>query len=408
MLRSLVVGHRRSCAMPSDPNNLPPSSLEEWFTKDVFEDLFPFANLGWGPHPCSPYSYEAFVIAARYFPKFGTSSPNTIFNVTENTRRDLAAFFAHALQETGENNASTHISKLCYDNLTFACDKICVSLNAEVNRGNRSTKEANDCFYRGGLYNWFEGGPISPFLDPNSPGFNPIDGDKCIEHGRYCIESPEIDFFYPCSKNRTDNYFTGCYFGRGAVQISYNYNYGQFINFLESRNIHADLLNEPNLVMTQADPPLAFLASLWFYMTPQPPKPAMHDIVMGTWNSGEENAAAGYTGPIFGPTSLIINNECGGEDKQDPGGPGESRRIKAFKWFCSYFGVPAGDDRLLSCKDMPVKFGAIRYNYSYHSEWTTLSKEQPCDCAPSPYGDSSLPSVTKSITYFIILVLWNV
>jgi len=36
----------------------------------------------------------------------------------------------------------------------------------------------------------------------------------------------------------------------------------------------------------------------------------------------------------------VINNECGGEDSnQEPGGPGESRRIKAFKFFCRFFGV---------------------------------------------------------------------
>lgn len=43
-------------------------------------------------------------------------------------------------------------------------------------------------------------------------------------------------------------------------------------------------------------------------------------LSLGTWNSGAENAAVGYTGPIFGPTSLIINNECNGEDLQEPGG----------------------------------------------------------------------------------------
>jgi hypothetical protein len=48
--------------------------------------------------------------------------------------------------------------------------------------------------------------------------------------------------------------------------------------------------------------------------------------------------------------SLIINNECNGEDRDEPGGGGESRRIKAFKWFCRYFKVPTGDDRTLSCK----------------------------------------------------------
>uniref|UniRef100_A0A1I7XL83 Glyco_hydro_19_cat domain-containing protein n=1 Tax=Heterorhabditis bacteriophora TaxID=37862 RepID=A0A1I7XL83_HETBA len=95
------------------------------------------------------------------------------------------------------------------------------------------------------------------------------------------------------------------------------------------------------------DPPLAMMASLWFYMTPQPPKPAMHDIVMG---------------------------------------PGESRRIKAFKWFCTYFNVPIGDEKYLSCKDMPIKLESIRYNYSYQPDWGNTWKEQPCDCAPAPYG----------------------
>jgi hypothetical protein len=32
------------------------------------------------------------------------------------------------------------------------------------------------------------------------------------------------------------------------------------------------------------------------------------------------------------------------------GGGGESRRIKAFKWFSKYFGVPTGAEHTLSCK----------------------------------------------------------
>lgn len=85
-------------------------------------------------------------------------------------------------------------------------------------------------------------------------------------------------------------------------------------------------------------------------MTPQPPKPAMHDIILGQWKAGSTNEAAGYKGPILGPTSLVINNECNGEDASNPGGAGESRRIKAFKWFCGYFGVNPGDAKTLTCK----------------------------------------------------------
>ncbi|KHN82868.1 Endochitinase 1 [Toxocara canis] len=328
------IGPPKNCSQPTDPNHMPPSELENWFTEQLFVDLFPFANLGWGPNKCWPYSYESFRIAARYFPEFGTSSPNTVYTTEENTRRDVAAFFAQTIQETGANDVSL------YD------------------RG-MSTEEADNCFYRGGLYNWFEGGPTSSFLSPESPGYEPSDGNQCNFAGRYCISSPELDYWYPCNRSEktTNNYFTDCFFGRGAFQISYNFNYGQFQEWLLSKGIMIDLLAQPNLIMTNMDPPLAMLASLWFYMTPQPPKPAMHNIILGTWNPGPVNQAAGYFGPIFGPTSLIINNECGGEDPTNPGGP-----------------------------DMPQKFDAMFYNLSYQPDWSSTWKKEPCKCAPATYA----------------------
>uniref|UniRef100_A0A914L9S6 Uncharacterized protein n=1 Tax=Meloidogyne incognita TaxID=6306 RepID=A0A914L9S6_MELIC len=74
----------------------------------------------------------------------------------------------------------------------------------------------------------------------------------------------------------------------------------------------------------------------------------------GQWNAGSENEAAGYSGPVFGPTSLIINNECTGEDPIVPGNGGENRRIRAFKWLCNYFGVPVDrNESTLTCK---IKF----------------------------------------------------
>uniref|UniRef100_A0A914C620 Glycoside hydrolase family 19 catalytic domain-containing protein n=1 Tax=Acrobeloides nanus TaxID=290746 RepID=A0A914C620_9BILA len=342
---------------------MPSSELETWFKKEMFYDLFPHANLGWGPHSCLPYSYESFIIAARYFPEFGTSSPKNGYPREENTRRDVAAFFAHAVQETGENNAGL------YD-------------------GKRSNEDAADCFYRGGFFNWFEGGPISPFLPQEKPGYNPEDGDKCLFNGRYCQSGPDIDYFYHCGEGNVteEGFYTKCYFGRGAIQISYNYNYGQFQEWLLTQNIDTDLMENPNLVMTKMDPPLAMLASLWFYMTPQPPKPAMHDIILGNWNAGPENEAANYSGPIFGPTSLIINNECNGEDLKEPGGPGESRRIKAFKWFCNYFGVPYGEEKDLTCKNMVKKLDQLGYKYSYQPDWANTWKNVSCQCAPAAYG----------------------
>jgi hypothetical protein len=40
----------------------------------------------------------------------------------------------------------------------------------------KSQQQSDNCFYRGGFYEWFEGGPMSGFLDPASPGLKPSDG----------------------------------------------------------------------------------------------------------------------------------------------------------------------------------------------------------------------------------------
>ena len=98
-------------------------------------------------------------------------------------------------------------------------------------------------------------------------------------------------------------------------------------------------------------------------------------------------------GGVFGPTSLVINNECGGEDPREPGGAGESRRIKAFRWFTKYFGaryyVTSKDT--LSCK----KFngGSRKFNFkdrvvknSWDADWaTSWDPSKPCRCAMQTY-----------------------
>jgi hypothetical protein len=61
--------------------------------------------------------------------------------------------------------------------------------------------------------------------------------------------------------------------------------------------------------------------------------------MMGNWVPGEKNRRAGYNGSVFGPTSLVINHECTGEDPHPnraeadvlfPGNGGENRRIKVI------------------------------------------------------------------------------
>ncbi|CAD5232246.1 unnamed protein product [Bursaphelenchus xylophilus] len=350
-----------------DPNLKPKSLMEKWFTKEMFEDFFPKANQGWGLHPCLPYSYESFILAARYFPEFGAGikGGRPPYTQRDLQRRDLAAFFAHIIAETGEND---------------------LRLYSQI----KNPKLADECFYRGGLYHFFEGGPKSKLFSSSRHGFSMDEGESCVEEGRYCASNPEIDFWYPCNQpniNSSLNHttYSGCYFGRGPLQLSWNYNYGQFSQFLHTHGIDVDLLSNPNELLTKNDPPLAMLSAIWFYMTPQPPKPSMHDIMMGNWHPSEKNKRADYKGSVFGPTNLVINNECGGEDEETPGGPKENRRIKAFRWFCEKLGVEPGISRTLSCKGMVNGFDAIQQKLSWQPDWANMWKPEPCDCAPAPY-----------------------
>ena len=99
------------------------------------------------------------------------------------------------------------------------------------------------------------------------------------------------------------------YYGRGPMQLSWNYNYGQLSKFLyNDKNI---LLDNPNLV--QEDGVLAFKSAIWFWMMPQCPKPSSHQVMHDLWAP----QAAEYTTEKmykkgFAHTNNIINGglEC--------------------------------------------------------------------------------------------------
>ncbi len=99
------------------------------------------------------------------------------------------------------------------------------------------------------------------------------------------------------------------YYGRGPIQLSWNYNYGQFSKFLYN-DVNV-LLNNPDLI--QEDGALAFKSAIWFWMMPQCPKPschqAMHDLLApqtGVYTSSKMYKKG------FAHTNNIINGglEC--------------------------------------------------------------------------------------------------
>jgi len=140
---------------------------------------------------------------------------------------------------------------------------------------------------------------------------------------QYCDASNTT---YPCVPGKT-------YHGRGPMQLSWNYNYGQV-----GRALGLDLLHDPDLVKT--DGVISFLTALWFWMTPQPPKPSAHDVISGKWTPSANDANLGRF-PGFGMTINIIN---GGIECSKPTPPQVEDRVGFYRRFAEMLGVSIGDN----------------------------------------------------------------
>ncbi|KAK2632884.1 hypothetical protein EUGRSUZ_L00941 [Eucalyptus grandis] len=102
--------------------------------------------------------------------------------------------------------------------------------------------------------------------------------------------------------------------------------------------INSDLLNNPDAVAT--DPVISFKTALWFWMTPQSPKPSCHDVVTGQWQPSAADTAAGRV-PGYGVITNIINGgiECGkGSNAQ------VEDRIGFYKRYCDLLTVGYGNN----------------------------------------------------------------
>ncbi|MFS8007697.1 putative chitinase [Helianthus anomalus] len=134
------------------------------------------------------------------------------------------------------------------------------------------------------------------------------------ETGHFCnieeINGPSRDYCdesntqYPCNPSKG-------YYGRGPIQLSWNYNYGP-----AGRSIGFDGLNNPEIVAT--DPVISFWTAFWFWMN------NVHPII----------------GQGFGATIRAINGmECDGGNSATV-----TARVQYYTQYCSQLGVSPGDN----------------------------------------------------------------
>jgi chitinase len=121
----------------------------------------------------------------------------------------------------------------------------------------------------------------------------------------YCDES---NTQYPCAPGKN-------YYGRGPMQLSWNYNYGAC-----GHDLGLNLLANPDQVAQ--DGTVAFKTAMWFWM-----KANCHGAIIGP-------------PPSFAQTNRIINSmECGHGFDQNV-----ENRVDAYTSFCSSLGVNPGTD----------------------------------------------------------------
>ncbi|GEM_PF-286145 len=148
------------------------------------------------------------------------------------------------------------------------------------------------------------------------------------------------------------------YYGRGPIQLSWNYNYGQFSKFFYDDE--TVLLNNPDKILNEG--PLFFQSALWFWMTPQGQKPSCHGAIIGNWDAtnviSEKMREYNNLFYGFGLTINIINGGLEAGKQNEEQRKKVYDRIGFYKHFCKILNVSPGEN--LDVLDMNA-FTALKY-----------------------------------------------
>ncbi len=197
------------------------------------------------------------------------------------------------------------------------------------------------------------------------------------------------------------------YHGRGPIQLTWNYNYGYFSEWLYDNHIYPELITSvdtllQNPALVNKDAVISFLSAIWFWMTPQGIKPSAHDVILGKTihistsssdrglpqlrveesvdipveaGSSELNEVMAYR---FGTTINIINGgECDGASAWHSGPPQRVSYYEAYTAYLNYkhdvgatdTGVGYIADQQISAESDDNTRFATCYAQGYYGSW---------------------------------------
>ncbi|MBY7869318.1 chitinase [Vibrio fluvialis] len=268
------------------------------------ERVFPQSEWDYLTHMAAPeYTYTRFLRAIGKFPAFcGDYTDGRDADAI--CKKSIVTAFAHFSQETGGHIAKDNVS----DNPL-------------------ALEEWQQALVHVREMGWSEG----------QEGYTTGCGQNVWQNARW-----------PCAAGQG-------YFGRGAKQLSYHFNYGAFSEAMFDGDATV-LLNNPGLV---ADSWLNLASAIWFFLTPQAPKPAMLHVIDRTWVPSQREIDAGI-GYGFGTTINVINGgiECG-EQNKDKGQP--VNRIRYWEGLAEHYQIPQQPDEKNTCWQQ-TPYGSLNLN----------------------------------------------
>ncbi|XP_050237124.1 chitinase-like protein 1 [Mercurialis annua] len=151
----------------------------------------------------------------------------------------------------------------------------------------------------------------------------------------YCDDYYKLT--YPCTPGAE-------YYGRGALPIYWNYNYG-----IVGDALKLDLLHHPEYIEQNAT--IAFQAAIWRWMTPmKKSQPSAHDVFVGNWKPTKNDTLSKRV-PGFGTTMNVLYGDlvCGQGDVD-----GMNNIVSHYMYYLDLLGVgreDAGPHELLTCAE---------------------------------------------------------
>lgn len=124
------------------------------------------------------------------------------------------------------------------------------------------------------------------------------------------------------------------YFGRGAAQLTWSYNYAQFSSAWYGDKDSLLLFPE----RLSYDPIMSFASAIWFWMTAQGAKPSCHAIMTEGWLPIAEQRQKGIL-----PGYVSVVNVFTGGINCDVTNSSQKKMFGYYHRFCEIFFIPPGD-----------------------------------------------------------------